>query len=69
MFFRYGLQSDVQVTQADVTRLESKCKVSILRLLYHQNGPQRINNPNEAAFALNFICDQLYNHSQGKASV
>lgn len=63
LVFRYGLQTDVQVTQADVARLETKFKISVLRLLYHQNGPQRIANPNEAAFALNFICDQLYNYS------
>ena len=61
---RYGLQSDVQVTQADVARLETKFKVSVLRLLYHQSGQQKSGNPNEAAFALNFICDQLYAYSQ-----
>ena len=62
--YRYGLQSDVQVTQADVARLETKFKVSVLRLLYHQSGQQKSGNPNEAAFALNFICDQLYAYSQ-----
>jgi len=61
---KYGLQSDVQVTQADVARLETKFKVSVLRLLYHQSGQQKSGNPNEAAFALNFICDQLYAYSQ-----
>ena len=62
--YRYGLQSDVQVTQADVAKLETKFKVSVLRLLYHQSGQQKSGNPNEAAFALNFICDQLYAYSQ-----
>ena len=61
---RYGLQSDVQVTQADVARLETKFKVSVLRLLYHQSGQQKAGNPNETAFALNFICEQLHAYSQ-----
>ena len=64
LIYRYGLQNDVQVTQADVARLETKFKVSVLRLLYHQSGQQKSGNPNEAAFALNFICDQLYTYSQ-----
>ena len=64
LIYRYGLQNDVQVTQADVARLETKFKVSVLRLLYHQSGQQKSNNPNEAAFALNFICDQIYIYSQ-----
>ena len=61
---KYGLQSDAQVSQADVARLETKFKTSVLRLLYYQSGPQRVNNPNETAFAINFICEQLYNQSR-----
>ena len=64
LIYRYGLQSDVQVTQADVARHETKFKVSVLRLLYHQSRQQKSGNPNEAAFALNFICNQLYAYSQ-----
>ena len=56
---KYGLQNDVQVSQADVARLETKFKLSVLRMLFHQPGS--LKNPNETSFALNFICQQLLN--------
>ena len=55
---KYGLE-DVQVSQADVARLETKHKLSVLRMLFHQPGT--LKNPNETSFALNFICQQLLN--------
>lgn len=57
---KYGLSTDVQVSQADVARLETQQKLShgVLRILYYQPGVQR--NPNETSFALNFICQQLF---------
>ena len=55
---KYGLQTDVQVSQADVARLETKHKITCLRMLYHQPG-STLKNSNETSFALNFICQQL----------
>ena len=61
-FRRYGLQSDCQVSQNDVTRLESVHKLSVLRVRYHQGGLSRgPNNLGETAFVLNFFCDRLFN--------
>lgn len=58
---KYGLQSDCQVSQTDVARLESVHKLSVLRVRYHQGGLRGPNNLGETAFVLNFFCDRLFN--------
>ena len=77
--FRYGLLTEVQVSQSDIVELESKYNVSVLRIR-HQKGltkqpttssntqqqPQsHVNSSvkNENALILNLICDRLYNYS------
>ena len=79
--FRYGLLTDVQVSQSDVVDLESKYNVSVLRIRHQkgltkqsanstnatqQQSPLSTVTNNENALILNLICDCLYNHSIAK---
>lgn len=57
---RYGLVSDTQVSNTDVTNLESKWNVSVLRIRYQSTQSRTPPNSSESALILNLICDQLY---------
>jgi len=60
---RYGAVSESEVTNADVVRFEAKWNRPVLRVRHQppSEGPAA-TNPNETAFVLNLICDQLWCH-------
>ena len=61
-FCRYGLITEMQVSQTDVGNLESKWGISVLRIRHcpqAQAGVQAGSNPNETTLILNLVCDQV----------
>ncbi len=58
---RYGAASESEVTGSDVLRFEAKWNRPVLRVRHQPPGGGE-TNPNEVAFVLNLICDQLWCH-------
>lgn len=62
-FFRYGLVTETQVTQADVVSFESKWNLSVLRIRNNAKvagaGTTTTHTQNEITLILNLICDQV----------
>jgi GTPase SAR1 family protein len=65
---RYGAVSESEVTSNDVLRFEAKWNRPVLKVRHQpplqqqQQGESAGPNPNEVAFVLNLICDQLWCH-------
>ena len=71
---RYGSVSETEVTHQDLTSFESRWNRPVLKVRYQPSSQQQQRhqqfqqhsqaNPNEIAFVLNLICDQLWCHRQ-----